>query len=362
MPKFHPLKVKEVRRETKDAVSIAFEVPETLKTDYQFIQGQYLTLKAMINGEDIRRNYSVCVSPLDGELRVAIKEVPGGRFSTFANQQLQVGDTLDVMTPMGKFYTPLDATKAKRYVGFAGGSGITPVISILKTVLQTEPESTFILFYANRGFDSIIFKEEIENLKNNYMERLIVHHIFSQERLDSPLFNGYIDQEKCETYGKVFFEPKAINEYFICGPEPMMLAISAALESMGVSKEKIHYELFTAPNSKAANKTTVQQKEKIAIDPTKMAEVSVQLDGFTTTFPLAYAGDNILDAALKQGLDLPFACKGGVCCTCRAKLASGEVDMDVNVGLEQEEIDAGFVLTCQAHPRTEKVFIDFDEK
>lgn len=361
MAKFHPLKIKDIRRETDSAVSVAFEVPDPLEQDYQFVQGQYLTLKAIINGEEVRRNYSICVSPLDKELRVAIKQVPMGKFSTYANQVLNVGDTLDVMTPMGRFYTALDAQQAKQYVGFAGGSGITPIISILKTVLQTEPDSNFTLFYANKGFDTIIFREAIEALKNEFMERLRVYHIFSQERLESPLFNGHITKEKVLQFSRLLFDPTNIDEYFICGPEAMMLAIKEALEELGTTSSKIHMELFTTPGKKEVKQAKKAVKES-TIDAKHMSQVTIQLDGDFVEFPLAYGGESILDAALDKGADLPYACKGGVCCTCRAKVVEGEVEMEVNYALEPEEVEAGFVLTCQAHPKTSKVLIDFDEK
>ncbi len=361
MPKFHQLQVKDIRRETEDAVSVAFEIPDSLKDQYEFIQGQYLTLKTEIKGEEVRRNYSVCVSPLDKELRVAIKQVPFGKFSTFANQELKVGDILDVMTPMGRFYSEVIPENEKQYVGFAGGSGITPVISILKTVLQTEAKSTFTLFYGNRGFDSIIFREDIEALKNEFMDRLTVHHVFSDERLESPLFNGYISVEKTLKFAKLLFNPNNIDEYFICGPEPMMLAIREALESLDIEKSKIHIELFTSPDKKPTN-TSTAQKSKPEFDSSKACKVTIRLDGDYIEFPLEYGGDSILDTALKEGADLPYACKGGVCSTCRAKLVEGEVEMDVNYALEQEEVEAGFILTCQSHPRTEKIVVDFDEK
>lgn len=361
MPKFHQLKVKDIRKETEDAVSVAFEIPESLKAEYQFIQGQYLTLKTEINGEEVRRNYSVCVSPLDQELRVAIKQVPFGKFSTFANQVLKIGDSLDVMTPMGRFYSEVKPENEKEYVGFAGGSGITPVISILKTVLQAEPKSSFTLFYGNRGFDSIIFREDIEALKNEYMDRLTVYHVFSEERLESPLFNGFISKEKILQFSRLLFDPKSIGEYFICGPEPMMLAIREALESLEVEKSKIHVELFTSPDAKPVKKK-VDVNEKPSFDPSKASKVTIRVDGDLIEFPLDYGGMSVLDAALKQGADLPYACKGGVCCTCRAKLIEGEVEMDVNYALEPEEVEAGFILTCQSHPRTEQIMVDFDER
>ena len=360
MPAFHSLRVKDIRRETADAVSIAFEVPEPLRKEYDFKQGQYLTIRKEIDGEELRRNYSVCVSPLSGELRVAIKQVPNGRFSTFANQQLKEGDLLEVMTPMGNFYTELKEEQAKNYLAFAGGSGITPIMSILRTVLEVEPQSTFTLFYANRGFDSIIFFEQIEALKNKYMERFVVHHVFSEEQREGELFNGFITPERVQQYAQVFFDPAAVDEYFICGPEPMMLAIQEGLQKLGVKDEKIHLELFTVPGSRPTASASASRKEDI--DPTKLSKVKIIVDGDVHEFTLPYGGESVLDAALKQGADLPFACKGGVCCTCRAKLIHGQVDMDANYSLEPDELEAGFILTCQSHPRTAEIVVDFDVK
>ncbi len=361
MPKFHPLVVKDIRPETEEAVSIAFEVPEHLQSEFEFIPGQYLTLKTEINGEEIRRNYSVCVSPKDGELRVAVKQVPFGKFSTFANQELQVGDTLDVMTPMGRFFKGANsANDHKNYVGFAGGSGITPVISILKSVLQMEEQSTFTLFYVNKGFDSIIFREQIEALKNEFIDRLTVHHVFTRERLEAPLFNGRIDTEKTLQFARLLFDPKKIDDYFVCGPEEMMLAIREGLAQLGVETKKIHLELFATGTQKP--KVQKSTKEAAPFDSKAGSQVTIILDGDRIEFPLEYGGMTILDAALGKGADLPYACKGGVCCTCRAKLTKGEVEMDVNYALEPEEVEAGFILTCQSHPRTEEIEVDFDIK
>lgn len=360
MPKFHTLQVKEVRTETPDCVSVAFDVPDALKADYAFIQGQYLTLKTDIDGEDVRRSYSICSSPLEQELRVAVKHVEGGRFSTFANQKLQAGDTLDVMTPMGKFYTELDKNNEKQYVAFAAGSGITPVMSILKTVLEVEPKSSFTLFYGNRNFESIIFREAIEALKNKHLERLSIHHILSREVLGSPLFNGRINGEKCEQFCKAFFDVEQVDDYFLCGPEDMIFSVKNTLEEKGVDTKRIHFELFTTPTTKA---TKTKKTEITTPLPSESdSKITVILDGDAFDFSLHSNGDNILDAALKNGADLPFACKGGVCCTCRAKILEGEVEMDVNYALEPDEVAAGFVLTCQSHPRTEKVVVSFDEK
>jgi ring-1,2-phenylacetyl-CoA epoxidase subunit PaaE len=357
MPKFHALKVKEVRPETEDCVSVAFELPEELKADYQYLPGQYLTLKAEIDGEDVRRSYSICTSPLDEELRVAVKKVPNGRFSTFANEKLKAGDQLEVMTPMGRFHTSLDPDNEKEYVAFAAGSGITPIMSIMKSVLRKEPKSRFTLFYGNRVVDSIIFREEIEGLKNEYMGRLRLFHVLSREKLGSPLLSGRITQEKCEQFYDKLIEPTEVDDFFLCGPQPMIEAIQGSLTDRGVDRKKIHYELFTtAVNGKTSAPKKQQEKEESEVE----AMVSITLDGNRFEFPLSSRAENILDGALKAGADLPYACKGGVCSTCRAKLTEGEVSMDVNYALEPDEVEAGFILTCQAHPKSDKVSVDFD--
>jgi len=357
-PTFHTLTIKDLRKETADCCSIAFDVPAELETAYQFTQGQYLTLKAMINGEDVRRSYSICTSPLDKELRVAVKQVEEGKFSTYANHTLKVGDTLEVMTPTGSFFTTLDSEQEKHYVGFAAGSGITPIISILKTVLETEPKSRFTLFYGNKNTKSIIFKEEIETLKNVYMERLVVHYFLSREMLDAPLMNGRIDKEKCETIVDKLIDVNSIDECFSCGPESMIFAVRDTLKEQGVDEKNIHFELFTSPLGKLGQEKKRKVKEE---NKGKVSNVTINLDGRAFVFDLPFGTDNLLDAALKQGADLPYACKGGVCCTCKAKILEGSVDMEVNYALEKEEVDNGFVLTCQAYPTTEKVVVDFDE-
>lgn len=358
MPKFNELKVKDIRQETDDCVSIAFEVPESLKKDYLFTQGQYLTVKRQINGEEIRRSYSICSSPLDNDLRVAVKKVPGGRFSTFANEQLQVGDELAVMTPMGRFFTELNPANEHSYVAFAAGSGITPVMSIMKTVLQREPKSDFTLFYGNRATDSIIFREQIEALKNTFMGRLSVHHILSREQQDSELFYGRIDGEKCGVFCEKFFDPQAVDAFFLCGPYQMIEEVKKQLLERGVDKKNIHFELFTSEGAPPPQATRKKKEEKELEDVEAM--VTITLDGSSLEFPLSSKGETILDAALKAGADLPFSCKGGVCSTCRAKVRSGEVKMDVNYALEPEEVEQGYVLTCQSHPRTDHVHVDFD--
>lgn len=359
MVKFHKLIVKEVRQETDDCVSVAFEVPKELSESFSFIQGQYLTIKTVLDGEEVRRSYSICTAPQDDDLRVAIKQVPDGRFSTFANQELEAGTMLEVLEPAGRFYTHLDPHHQKHYVGIAAGSGITPIISILKTVLQAEPQSHFTLFYGNKGADSIIFREELEALKNKYLGRLSIHHVFSREQLESDMFYGRIDGEKAAAFFSKILHTDMVDDVFLCGPEPMIMGVRDQLESMGIEENKLHFELFTSSVAlqEQANK---KRAERSARQASFDAEVTLQLDGLTIAFPMQPQDNSVLDAALRAGVDLPFACKGGVCCTCRAKLESGEVDMLVNYALEPDEVEAGYILTCQALPKTEKLFINFD--
>lgn len=354
-PKFHHLTIKDIRRETTDCVSLGFEIPEELKFQYEYIAGQYLTLKIQAAGEEIRRSYSICSSPIDKELRVAIKKVEGGRFSTLANEQLQVGDVLEVMTPMGNFHTTSNPQNTNYYVAFAAGSGITPIMSILKTILKTEASSHFTLFYGNRATDSIIFRETIEGLKNEHLGQLSVHYILSQEFNNSELFTGRISADKCRTFFNKLIEVRDVDEFFICGPQAMNEEIRDLLLEYGIDRKQIHVELFTT----GVPKTPIIKKLKnvgIGFE----AQVQITLDGNTFEFPLLSSGDSILDGALKVGADLPFACKGGVCCTCRAKLIEGKVEMDVNYALEADEVEAGYILTCQSHPVTQKVVVDFD--
>ncbi len=354
---FHRLQVKEVRRETEDCVSVLLDVPEERQADFHFIQGQYLTFKKTISGEEVRRSYSLCSSPLDGELRVAIKEVEGGRFSTFANRELQTGDELESMTPRGSFHVPLGTEAGSQYVAFASGSGITPVMSILRTTLKQEPDSHFHLFYGNRNSQSVIFKEMLDDLKNEFMGRLEVHHILSREDQGSDLLKGRLDAEKCMAFGKTFFDPASIRAYFLCGPGEMIEKIQGALTDMGVAKERIHFELFSAPMVK---KPAAEKKEK-QHDKKLKAQVTVILDSDETHFEMSGNRKTVLDAALDAGADVPFACKGAVCCTCRAKVLEGTADMEMNYALEDEEVEEGYVLTCQALPTSEKVVISYDE-
>lgn len=359
-PQFHTLQVKDVRKETANCVSVAFEIPESLRAQFQFEAGQYITLRKMMDGEDIRRSYSLCSSPDEPEFRVAIKQVLGGKFSTYANQQLQAGDTLDVMTPLGHFTTPLSANNHKHYLAMAAGSGITPVMSLIKSILKNEPNSRFTLVYGNQNFYSILFREELENLKNTYLNRFQMIHILSRERMETDLNYGRIRAEKCEQLFCKLIDLESVDKFFLCGPEEMILGVRDYLQSKNVESGKIKFELFhTAGAAKKQNNEVGQGEEASNV---KMSMVTIKADDRSVEIPLAYNGMSILDAALKAGADLPFACKGGVCCTCRAKVIEGQVNMEVNYALEPDEVEAGFVLTCQAHPVSERVVIDFDAR
>ncbi len=355
---FEKLTVKDIRKETADCVSIAFQIPANLSSHFVFKQGQYITLRTNILGADVRRSYSICSSPLENELRVAVKKVAGGLFSTFANEQLQIGDRLDVMPPIGRFHTDLNPKNKNAYVAFAAGSGITPVLSIIKTTLATEPNSFFTLVYGNKNRHSIIFKEELETLKNRYLDRFKIIHLLSREKTDTPINHGRIDAEKLNILSKHLIDIPSTDAYFLCGPEEMVLTIKNELLAKQVPLQKIHIELFTTQ----LNTEKKVSRQIVNNSTSTTSEINIKLDGISFEFRLGFDGQSILDAALQNGADLPFACKGGVCCTCKAKLLGGEVEMDVNYGLEPDEIEQGYILTCQSHPRTSKVFIDFDAK
>lgn len=357
MAKFHSLKVSDLQKETEDCTSIAFEVPKEIKANFAFKQGQYLTMRTQIEGQEVRRSYSICSGPSDGELRVAVKQVPEGLFSTFANHNLLVGDTLDVMPPMGKFYTELSAQQSKKYLGVAAGSGITPIISIIKAVLETEAESSFVLLYGNQYISTVIFKEQIEALKNKYLGRLQVFHFFSKEISEFQLFSGRVSGEKIEQLQGKVLDFSEMEECFICGPEEMIFSVKDTLEKIGVPKKAIHFELFTTAGSKKIIKKKVQKSE----NKERVCLVQVKDGGNSFQFSLPFDTKNILDAAMDRGADLPYACKAGVCCTCKAKVTEGEVEMLVNYALEPEEVEAGYVLSCQCFPKSDKVVIDFDE-
>lgn len=350
--KFYPLVVSYILKTTADCSVIEFDVPEELDEQFDFSAGQYLTLKAIINGEEVRRSYSLCSSPLDGSWKVAVKKIEDGRFSSFANDILKVGDTLEVMPPNGRFSRPISDTP-KNYVAFAAGSGITPIFSIIKTHLAKEPESTFTLFYINQSVQSMILREEIEGLKNIYLNRFELYHFLTKEERDAPLFNGRIDLKKLEQISNLLIDINSIDDYFICGPTEMIFMIRDFLIEKGIDEKKVHFELFNTPSG---------GKKKKVIDETNtdLSQVAVINNGTKINFTMNQGGENILDAALRNHADLPFACKGGVCCTCRAKLIEGEVNMEVNYALEEEEVEQGYILTCQAIPKTKNLVVDFD--
>jgi ring-1,2-phenylacetyl-CoA epoxidase subunit PaaE len=355
---FHTLKISDIKKETEDTVSISFEIPTEIKESFKFDAGQYLTLKTNINGEELRRSYSISSAPFENECRVAIKQVVNGKFSTYANEFLKKEDEIEVMSPKGSFKYVPNSSQSKNYILFAAGSGITPVISILKSILKNESKSNVILFYGNKNFGSIIFREELEALKNEYMENFRLVHILSRESLGNPLQKGRIDFEKCENLKKAFlmFEKDEIEscEVYVCGPEEMIFAVKESMLTFGIPAKQIHFELFG---------TTIPKKEKIEVLKTDKihANVRVIIDGDALDLELDSDSETILDASLKAGADLPFACKGGVCCTCKAKIIEGSVRMDVNYSLEQDEVDAGYILTCQSHPTSEKLVVSFDE-
>ena len=351
---FFKLTIKEVVKETDDCVSLSFTIPDEYRSRFDFVSGQYLTLKTSIKNEEVRRSYSLCSEPSSGIVKVAIKQVENGTFSTYANQFLNPGDSIESLCPAGNFRHVPDASNAKNYVLFAAGSGITPIISIAKSILKHEPNSHVTLVYGNKGFKSVIFREEIEALKNQYLNQFSVVHVFSKENLGNPLQKGRIDRDKCEKLFVTLLNSIDINEVFICGPEEMTLAVREVMLEHNIPIKNIHLELFGTTLNKT--KSLKDSKEE-SFDST----VELILDGDEYEFPLNSNADNILDAAQKIGVDLPYACKGGVCCTCKARVLEGKVSMDVNYALEPDEVDAGYILTCQAHPKTEKVIVSFDD-
>lgn len=356
---FYTLKIKEVKRETDQCVTVTLDIPKEYRELFSYQSGQYLTFKKEIDSEDIRRSYSLCTAPHENEMSVAIKKVKGGVFSTFANKNLHAGETLDAMPPQGSFICKSQNDEDKHYMAFAAGSGITPIISIIKSVLHNTNKSTFTLVYGNQNFYSIIFREEIEALKNKYMGRFQVTYILSRERMESDINYGRIDETKCKQLFEKLYQPSFYDDYYMCGPEQMLQNVKQFLIANNVKESKIHYELFyTSEGAKNEKKKAFFESHKESIG--KKSIVTIKVDDRSMQIPLAFEGESILDAALKHGADLPFACKGGVCCTCKAKVISGTVDMEVNYALEPDEVANGYILTCQAHPTSDEVFIDFD--
>ena len=353
-PRFHRLAVKDLRRETRDAVSLTFAIPEQLQDDYHFAPGQYLTLRTTMEGEEVRRSYSICSGPDDGELRIAVKKVDGGAFSSWAADELKSGDEIDVMTPTGRFGIAPAPEAARIHVGFAAGSGITPLLSIIKGVLAREPNSRFFLFYGNRSTGSMLFREALEQLKDRFIERLSVFHVISGEEQDIPILYGRLDGEKVRVLLRSLVPAASIDHVFICGPTGMSEDIEATCRDIGIPTDRIHIERFVSglggkPRPKAV----------VPVSAPPKAYAALIIDGKRREVPVA-EDEAILDAALRAGVDLPFACKGGMCSTCRARLVEGEARMEVNYSLEPWELEKGFILTCQARPVTDRVVVDYD--
>lgn len=356
---FHELTVKQVRRETDDAVRIEFAVPPALAELFRYRQGQYLTLRRMLGDEEVRRSYSICSGVDEGRLEIAVKAVADGRFSTWANRALDAGATVEVMPPAGSFGTALDPAADKNYLCIAAGSGITPILSIVKSILAVEPRSDVTLLYGNQRVASIMFREELERLKNRYMARFQLIHVLSQEPRDVEILNGRITNRKGAELCRHLLDLAAVDEFFLCGPEGMISEVSRGLRAFGIDEARIHYELFGASADDAAA-AVAKHHARARRFAGRSCTVTVKADGRETRLELAPDGENVLDCALAAGLDLPFACKGGACATCKAKLVSGEVEMDVRHALGDDELAAGYVLTCQAHPVSAEVYLDFD--
>ena len=356
MSKFHPIPIARIERETRDAVAITLAVPEHLREQFRYEHGQHLTVRAMIEGQDLRRSYSICSAVGEPALRIAIKRSPGGLFSTWANERLKAGDSIDVMPPMGHFNLPLDESAQRHYVAFAAGSGITPILSIVKTTLTREPRSQFTLFYGNRASASVMFREELAALKDTHLARFNLVYVLSREAQDIELLHGRITAERAGALLDHWAPLADVDAVFLCGPEPMMQSIHDMLVGRGYPDAKIKVEYFATSIPKHEHRPAV-----LSSGSATETEVTVVIDGATRTYTLDRTTESILDAGLRQGIELPYSCKGGVCSTCRCKLVSGEVDMDVNFALEDYEVARGFILACQSYPATDRVTVDFDQ-
>lgn len=349
MSTFFKLAVKEIKRETPEAVSILFNVPAEIQDNYQFVAGQYINLKLTLDGIEIRRAYSLCSSPESGDLRIAVKAVKNGYFSKFANEQLTVGKVLEVGTPEGKFTFEPDASKQKNYVAFVAGSGITPVMSILQTVLEKEPNSTFILVYGNKSISETIFYNQLHELQQKYVGRFFVHYVFSQQKIDDQLF-GRIDKSAVNFVLKNKHKEKDFDKFYLCGPEEMITLVTNVLKENNFKEKDIKFELFSASSS-------VNEISKSLEGHTK---ITILLDDEETSFEMSQK-QNVLEAALKQGLDAPYSCQGGICSSCLARITNGSAEMKKNTILTDKEIAEGLVLTCQAYPTSSEIFVDYDD-
>jgi ring-1,2-phenylacetyl-CoA epoxidase subunit PaaE len=357
---FHPLRVASIERVTDDAVAITFDVPPELRGQFRFQAGQHVSIRSPVVGDDVRRNYSICTPATDGEqrLRIGVKRIPDGVFSSYVAERLRPGDVLDIMTPTGSFSTALHPGQRKRYGAIAAGSGITPVLSILSTALEVEPGSSAVLIYVNRTTLNIMFLEDLEDLKNRYPDRFQLIHVLDEEPLDVEILSGRLDADRLGRILDHLVLPDDVDEWFLCGPLPMTDVARGVLLAYGADDQHIHRELFfVGPPPAAGSRAPAAQ----AAEPETGAEVTVMLDGRSQTFVLPEDGASILDATLRYRADAPFACKNGVCGTCRAKVTEGKVRMDANYALEPADVAAGYALACQSHPAADRVVLDFDQ-
>ncbi|MGB5352574.1 MAG: 2Fe-2S iron-sulfur cluster-binding protein [Woeseia sp.] len=355
MRQFHDLKVARLLDETADSRRIAFAVPAELRDTFRFLPGQHLPIQIEIDGKRIRRTYSICSAPGVEPLEIGVRIQPGGQFSGFASETLREGDTLQVMPPFGQFHANLDPENEKTYLAFAAGSGITPILSILRATLEQEPQSRIVLFYGNRRQRTTMFIDDLYALKNRFPERLQLYFIFSSEEQEFPIFHGRLDSDKVRELYRTFCVGLQPDEAFVCGPDTMIDTVKAALTEVGMPDDAVHIERYGAPRKNAQAPAARSDADA------GLAHITVIMDGHRKSFDMPHGGDSIVDAAAQHGIELPFSCKGGVCATCRTKVVDGEVRMDTNYGLEPWEVDKGFVLACQSHPVSDNVTLDYDE-
>jgi len=355
-PQFHALKVCEIERQTPESVAVSFELANGDADAFAFRPGQYVTLKATIDGKDVRRPYSICSTPGIGRLRVGVKQVDGGVFSTFVNEQLTDGDIIEVMPPEGRFGIEIGGDHD--YLLIAAGSGITPILSIARSVLESEPKSRVTLVYGNRATASIMFLEELEDLKDRFLGRFNLIHVLSRETQDVDILNGRVDKDRLSELTRLgIIDPKGADSVFVCGPGDMIEGVNDALIGLGVEKTRIHFERFTPADGQEPRKAPSAAAEAAAAAG---VQVETILDGLRKSFEISDSEETVLDAAQAAGVDIPYSCAGGMCCTCRCKIVEGEAEMAVNYSLEPWEVEAGYTLACQSRPTTKKLVLDFD--
>lgn len=356
MTHFYPLTVSDVRKESNNTVSVAFSIPDDVKSKFDYVSGQYLVLKFDVNGEEHRRSYSLSSAPgVDNEYRIAVKKIENGIVSSLINDELKAGDVVNSMPPSGSFIVNPDSSRSKHYVLFAAGSGVTPIISMLKTVVAKEPNSKVTLFYGNRSANETIFKAELDALVEKYPNTLNVVYLYTRENTSDSLLNGRISGGKAKDLVNKFAADSMDKSFYMCGPEDMIHHVTGSLEEMGFSRDNIHFELFTTPTMVVDDNAPVQES-----DFSGVSKVTLLMDDAETKIDLASDGINILDAAMDAGVDAPFSCKGAVCCTCKCKITKGSATMEMNYALSDAEVEEGFVLACQAHPNSAEITVDFD--